>query len=103
MEEHTRFLGRLENDYDVPDVRYLEWLEVCYPKDTNTYMHQAFDETMKSDEGRLLFYSTFMCLLAVLYCTSILYLHVLYLDGSLSDNSRKTTKSIEGSFVFVLY
>ena len=41
-----------------------------------------------------------------LYCISI-YLHIYmcynYLDGSLSGTGRKTTKSIEGSFVFVLY
>ena len=63
MEEHTRFLRRLENGYDIPDIRYLEWLEVCYPKDTNTY--QPFDETLKSDEGS---------------CCVVLYLHVYSIE-----------------------
>ena len=42
----------------------------------------------------------------VLYlcCISVyLHIHVLYSDSSLSGNCRKTTKSIEGSFVFILY
>ena len=54
-EEHTQFLRRLENSYDIPDAKYLKWLNVYYPKDVEAYKYEVrchFDKSTEQNDGK---------------------------------------------------
>ena len=54
-EEHTQFLRRLENGYDIPDAKYLKWLKVYYPEDVETYKYEVrchFDKSTEQNDGK---------------------------------------------------